>query len=339
MMLPLALLLTLCLSCSYRPVGDINTATQQVQNRLFTPKELVDIQLVSGSCRVSAGPADAIHVRVVHRYGPADKFTTTLSEEGNLLRLQEEFFSLARGQTEWTIEVPPQTQLRIHTASGDIILTELTGSIEVESVSGDIKVRRTTGDLTLQTATANIDLAHSDGAITAETLSGDIHIKEGSGDLAAQTGSGKIEAQTFAGKLQLITASGPIKAKDLSGQLSLQATSGSINATALRPTSPSFFNTTLGHLSIGLAQAPSDDLTLQTISGDAILSYNGVPISGYFSFYTQMGQGEVIAPFPFDREEQIDLEGQLHQLKSFTRSDDLPHILLRTASGRAELKP
>ncbi len=310
-----------CLSCGYRPVGDINTATQQVQNRLFTPKELIDIQLVSGSCRISAGPADAIHVRVVHRYGPADKFTATLSEEDNLLRLREEFFSLARSQTEWTIEAPPQTQFRIHSASGDIILTELTGPIEVESVSGDIKVRGTTGKLALKTATADIDLANCVGDITAET------------------GSGLIKAQALDGTLHFTTNSGPIKSKDLSGQLSFYSNSGDISAAALRATGPGFFDTTSGDLAIGLAQAPAAEMTLQTVSGDAVLDYGGAPISGNFLFYAQVHRGEIIAPFSFDREEQHELEGHTYQLKSFSRTDDLPQILLRTDSGRAELRP
>ena len=310
-----------CLSCGYRPVGDINTATQQVQNRLFTPKELIDIQLVSGSCRINAGPADAIHVRVVHRYGPADKFTATLSEEDNLLRLREEFFSLARSQTEWTIEAPPQTQFRIHSASGDIILTELTGPIEVESVSGDIKVRGTTGKLALKTATADIDLANCVGNITAET------------------GSGLIKAQALDGTLHFTTNSGPIKSKDLSGQLSFYSNSGDISAAALRATGPGFFYTTSGDLAIGLAQAPAAEMTLQTVSGDAVLDYGGAPISGNFSFYAQVDRGEIIAPFSFDREEQHELEGHTYQLKSFSRTDDLPQILLRTDSGRAELRP
>ena len=314
-------LFAFCLSCGYRPVGDINTATQQVQNRLFTPKELIDIQLVSGSCRINAGPADAIHVRVVHRYGPADKFTATLSEEDNLLRLREEFFSLARSQTEWTIEAPPQTQFRIHSASGDIILTELTGPIEVESVSGDIKVRGTTGKLALKTATADIDLANCVGDITAET------------------GSGLIKAQTLDGTLHFTTNSGPIKSKDLSGQLSFYSNSGDISAAALRATGPGFFDTTSGDLAIGLAQAPAAEMTLQTVSGDAVLDYGGAPISGNFLFYAQVDRGEIIAPFSFNREEQHELEGHTYQLKSFSRTDDLPQILLRTDSGRAELRP
>ena len=314
-------LFAFCLSCGYRPVGDINTATQQVQNRLFTPKELIDIQLVSGSCRINAGPADAIHVRVVHRYGPADKFTATLSEEDNLLRLREEFFSLARSQTEWTIEAPPQTQFRIHSASGDIILTELTGPIEVESVSGDIKVRGTTGKLALKTAAADIDLANCVGDITAET------------------GSGLIKAQALDGTLHFTTNSGPIKSKDLSGQLSFYSNSGDISAAALHATGPGFFDTTSGDLAIGLAQAPAAEMTLQTMSGDAVLDYGGAPISGNFSFYAQVHRGEIIAPFSFDREEQHELEGHTYQLKSFSRTDDLPQILLRTDSGRAELRP
>ncbi len=314
-------LFAFCLSCGYRPVGDINTATQQVQNRLFTPKELIDIQLVSGSCRINAGPADAIHVRVVHRYGPADKFTATLSEEDNLLRLREEFFSLARSQTEWTIEAPPQTQFRIHSASGDIILTELTGPIEVESVSGDIKVRGTTGKLALKTAAADIDLANCVGDITAET------------------GSGLIKAQALDGTLHFTTNSGPIKSKDLSGQLSFYSNSGDISAAALRATGPGFFDTTSGDLAIGLAQAPAAEMTLQTMSGDAVLDYGGAPISGNFLFYAQVHRGEIIAPFSFDREEQHELEGHTYQLKSFSRTDDLPQILLRTDSGRAELRP
>jgi hypothetical protein len=75
------------------------------------------------------------------------------------------------------------------------------------------------------------------------------------------------------------------------------------------------------------------------VSGDAVLDYGGAPISGNFLFYAQVHRGEIIAPFSFDREEQHELEGHTYQLKSFSRTDDLPQILLRTDSGRAELRP
>jgi hypothetical protein len=336
MPLLLACCIALCLSCGYRPVGDLNTATQQIKNRLFDPKKRIEVQLISGSCLVKAGPEDAIHVRVVHRYGPAEKFATQFTEEGDVLRLQEEFFTLARGQTEWTIEVPPHTALDIHTASGDVVLNALAGAVAVETVSGDIKARRTTGTLALQTA------------------SGDIQLSDCRGEISAHTSSGRIKAQALDGVLQLATGSGHIKAKDLSGQLSCQAASGSIAINGLRPAGPGFFSTTSGDLLVDLADTPQDNLTLQTASGDALLRYNGAPIQGYFVFYAQVDRGTIAAPFSFDHAEQLVLDGLPYQLKSFTRADvseigaspsaavpvaPLPQIVIRTASGRAELEP
>ena len=119
----------------------------------------------------------------------------------------------------------------------------------------------------------------------------------------------------------------------------MDSNSGDISAAALHATGPGFFNTTSGDLAIGLAQAPAAEMTLQTVSGDALLDYGGAPIRGNFLFYAQVHRGEIIAPFSFDREEQHELEGHTYQLKSFSRTDDLPQILLRTDSGRAELRP
>ncbi len=47
---------------------------------------------------------------------------------------------------------------------------------------------------------------------------------------------------------------------------------GDINTAALHATGPGFFNTTSGDLAIGLAQAPAAEMTLQTVSGDAVPS-------------------------------------------------------------------
>ena len=260
-------LCTLGLSCSYRPVGNINTATYQEQNKLFAPAELVEVQLESGSCLIQTGPKDAIHVRVVHRYGPAEKFEAKFYEGENLLRMEEDFHSLARGQTEWTLEVPPQTRLRVKTTSGDVVFSGLVGEVEIQ------------------------------------TISGDIHLKDSRGDFALQTDS------------------------------------GSISATAFRPDAPCFFTSASGNLTIGLAQAPAHDLTLTTASGDARLLYNSAPLRGSFAFYARVDQGEIAAPFAFDHEQQITLDGQPYWLKSFSREGDAPKIVLRTASGRVELRP
>jgi hypothetical protein len=93
-----------------------------------------------------------------------------------------------------------------------------------------------------------------------------------------------------------------------------------------------------GSLYVSLAQSADYDLTLDSASGDAVLNYNGHPIEGYFEFKASRDGGEIIAPFPFEKEEEREKWGKTYVIKSFKRVVEIPKIYIYTAAGKAVLK-
>lgn len=89
----------------------------------------------------------------------------------------------ARRQQSWpdfTVEIPRQMTCRLEafTASGDIEIEDIAGTISVRSASGDLRITRAVGQLTVQSAGGDVSLEESVVAATVRTASGDLHINE-----------------------------------------------------------------------------------------------------------------------------------------------------------------
>ena len=71
---------------------------------------------------------------------------------------------------------------------------------------------------------------------------------------------------------------------------------------------------------------------------DVVLDYNKNPVFGSFEFVARADRGKISSPFKFDKEETFFDHGQKYMKKWFKRKKDTPKILIRTASGKVELK-
>ncbi len=116
--------------------------------------------------------------------------------EGMLRKAASWIARSALGRRSWpdfTVEIPRDLVCRLdaHTASGDIEIEDVGGSLAVRSASGDLHLSRIVGQLTVQSASGDISLEESVVALTARTASGDLHINETVLDgVHAQTASG-----------------------------------------------------------------------------------------------------------------------------------------------------
>lgn len=291
---------------------------QKVVDKTFKVKETVTISTVSGDCIIKKGNENEIKVHLSYTYDD-DCFSPEFNEESDLLEIKEEFDGNCSGKSEWTITVPENTNVKFNSASGDGEITGVAKSIYANTASGDIKLSNLKGEVKINSA------------------SGDVKLNKVNADLKINTASGDIEAENLEGKVKINTASGDIDIKNANAELKVNSASGEIEAENIVISSKSSFNTASGDVEVSLAKSSSYDLTLSSASGDVTLDYNGNDLNGFYEFTARVKKGKIISPVKFDREEVITKNGKKYDVKSFTKGNSTPIILIKTSSGTAKL--
>lgn len=178
---------------------------------------------------------------------------------------------------EIEIEVPRAitSQLTVKTASGDVELSDLSGTVELKTASGDATCTGITGDLSLNTASGDLRLRNSAGQLTARSASGDVRVERSalrslevqtaSGDLnldAALVSDGPFQVQTVSGDCQLaLAALDPGSGNDRGIAVSFHSMSG--NARLDRE----FLRQGTGRWATSGLQ-PGPQVAVRTVSGD-----------------------------------------------------------------------
>jgi hypothetical protein len=98
----------------------------------------------------------------------------------------------AAGGAELVVRVPRRATVWVKSASADITVTGVDGTLDVYSVSGGIQVTGTPQDVTVETMDGRVEVAGGTGRAQVKTVSGDILLRGASTDLGASTLSGTI---------------------------------------------------------------------------------------------------------------------------------------------------
>ena len=304
----------------------------------FDKKKEVQITTVSGDCIVEVGNSDKILVVVEYDVEPADAFKPEFDERSNSIRLKERWTGSSSGHVVWKLKVPKGTDVEFSSASGDLSVSNVSGSIEASTASGDISVESCEGKIDISSASGDIELFEAHGEIDISTASGVIEAREAKGEIEFSTASGDIDLKDSEGEFEFSTASGDIDLKDSEGEFDLSTASGDIEAKGIILNEEGSFSTASGDIEIKLAKTAGYDMEISTASGDAILDYAGNELTGYFEFIARKDKGDIIAPVSFDREEEFEKHGRTYERKSFSAKGNSPKITISTSSGKAVLK-
>lgn len=115
------------------------------------------------------------------------------------------------------------------TASGDIRVQHVTGTVEIRTASGDVSIRRVDADAQVQSASGSVSIAAALGPVTVGTASGDIDVTRAGGPVTATTASGDIRLGELAAGADGRTASGDIEVRTARcGPLQLNSASGDV---------------------------------------------------------------------------------------------------------------
>ncbi len=298
----------------------VNSATPKAETRSFSAKKELKLDLVSGDCVIRVKSGAKIEVKVSYSYAQGE-YTPEFEDLGDTLRLGEDFSNgSCSGSSSWDITLPSDTAIEFRSASGNLDVLGLQNKIKAKSASG------------------NILLSEVSGRISLHTASGSIEVRTSKGDIEAYSASGCITLENTDGKdVVCKSASGKIRLRGVKGTINVSCASGDISAESLSLADNSRFKTASGDVEVTLSAPLKSDITLASASGNATLNFNGQPMNGRFEVSARKGRS-IIAPFTFDTEEEIEKHRQISITKTAVRQGSSPKIVIKTASGKAEVK-
>ena len=277
-------------------------AQAQKIERTFDGIDEIDISVGPGDALFTKSPDQKVYLTITHNI---KDYEPSIEQKGDRLRIREDNRSGSwSGSATWKFQIPDDTEISFNTGSGDFDISGVSAEVSVNSGSGD--------------------LGFSDfkGEVKGNTGSGDISFDNAAGDFRMNTGSGDVEGNDVTGFMTFNTGSGDIEVKNLI----LTDVSG--------------FNAGSGDVEISLGAPLASDISLNSGSGNSSLDFNGNKIEGTIVMQANKRNGRIVAPFKFDKEEEIDNGDRNHVTlrKTAKIGNKDVRINISTGSGTAEVE-
>jgi hypothetical protein len=209
------------------PVVAFSGTLEQTRHLELSAKDIQTLKIYCGSGYLTVIGANGIdrisatgHIEV--RDIAANEFQEYLQKQvqlslkklGNDAVLQAEikksFQREIDAKINLTVKTPKALNVTIQDGSGPIIVTNLSGMLQVDDNSG------------------KIDIINTQGNIKVKDGSGGIHIQDVRGNLEVQDGSGEINIGLIKGNVSITDGSGSITIQDIDGNVTVTDGSGSI---------------------------------------------------------------------------------------------------------------
>jgi DUF4097 and DUF4098 domain-containing protein YvlB len=208
-------------------------AAVQVAGWTIGAVERTSSQVIPGPIDHLVVDADGGEITVVPALGDTVRINSTVKgsihtpephafRDGNTIRLNGKCPDISFGpcHARITIYVPRDTPVEVHSGSGDLTASGLTGRVSLETGSGDVTAVGLSGPSDLRTGSGDVDVRGLSGAAQLET---------GSGDITAQgLVTRAVTADTSSGDVNLDFALGPrdVSASTASGDVAISVPDG-----------------------------------------------------------------------------------------------------------------
>lgn len=176
------------------------------------------------------------------------------------------------------ITCPTGSDLDCDTASADVRVTGTLGEARIRTASGDLELDRIQGTLEAKSASGDVRVEHVDGPATTSTVSGDLGIKTAMKGLSAASVSGDVVLGEVYGDLTVGTVSGDLIVRAAGpGEVGLKAVSGDVVVAMRRGLRVKLdVNSVSGSVGSELdvsdaptrSDGPEANLRVRTVSGD-----------------------------------------------------------------------
>ncbi len=182
----------------------------------------VRISSVSGDVIVKGYGGDSIQVAAFKEGRDRERVEVEDLSSGNILELKARYPEQCNcdASIRFEISVPTEARYdfeRLATASGDIDVSGVRGSLTAKSASGDVRVAGFAGDVKVSTASGDIHVSDVSGSVNAHAASGDLNVQ-----IAHLEGSGAMEFASASGDITVTMPS------DLDAEVAMSTVSGEL---------------------------------------------------------------------------------------------------------------
>jgi hypothetical protein len=306
-----------CLAGCGPESGAVGTA-----DRTFTVNGPIRLELANGSgnSRVVVGsPGEVrIHAEFRVRAWPWEDPDQTLkaivadppfSQDANLIRVGSSHWDMGMVSAEYSVTVPPDTQMRGMSGSGDLDVNGIAGPASFTVGSGNIVATAIVGDTHVVLGSGDVTLTDTHGRIDVTAGSGNVLVRGAKGEVRAHAGSGNVRIEQPGANVVAEAGSGNVDVRDAAGDIRLHTGSGDINVDG-NPALSSYWD-------------------IRASSGDVRLH---VPSSAGFRFYARTSSGDFDVTMPSAAEQN---QGK-HDFQARI-GDGKARVEIETSSGNISL--
>jgi DUF4097 and DUF4098 domain-containing protein YvlB len=257
-------------------------------DRTFTVDGPLRLELSngSGSSRLSVGLPGEVKIHAefrVHAWpwdDPDRRLKDLLanppfSQEGHLIHIGARGWERTEFSADYTVTVPPDTELRGISGSGNLEVDGIAGPANFTVGSGNVRASGIQNDTHAVVGSGNVSFIDAQGRVDATAGSGEVVVRGAKGDVRVRTGSGEIEIDRPGANVEAEAGSGNIEVRQASGDVRLHASSGEI--------------------SVDGNPAPTSYWDIRATSGDVTVH---VPAGASFRFYAHTSSGDIHANTP-----------------------------------------
>lgn len=270
--------------------------------REFEKKSEIKISTICGNCRIEKGTSDKIIVMIISDLTPADAFVPVFKERGDMLKINEKIEDSSQGDILWELTIPDGTDIDFSSASGGLEISDNSGKFHGSTASGDYDFSNCSGEFDLSTASGNVRMTDCQGDFNVSSASGDCRLN------------------------------------NCQGAFDVSSASGDVRGKGIILDDDSEFSSASGSADVELGKTAEHDLNVGSASGNAMLDYRGNPMTGFIEMTARRRGGRIVSDIKFDKEEEIERNGQNYIRKSATLKDNSPAITVGTATGTAKLR-
>lgn len=192
------------------------------------------------------------------------------------------FDGKSSGYVDYHILVPEKVELNVSSISGDVIISDISGGIDVDVTSGDLWIKRVKGHLALETTSGDVEISMIEGGVIASGTSSDLEIFDIKGNLNLSSTSGNVSAEDVVGSIQINNTSGDISLKEMQGNIDATTVSGDV-----------------------MIDQKEGGLHLESSSGDVEVKTKIFP---QYKYYMETSSGYIRLLLPRDSNAEVELE-------------------------------
>jgi hypothetical protein len=212
-----------------------------------------------GSVKIMGTGSNEVSVvaQLTGRERDVEGFDITAEQTGNGVEVRGKakskhgwFWNSMDLNVEYTIQVPREYSLDLHTSGGDLDVNTLKGSIRGGTSGG------------------NITLGSIEGKVMMETSGGEIQVDKVSGDVKLETSGGNLRIGNVKGVVDVGTSGGNIELGEVQGKVRAETSGGNIRIKVTGANEGIFAETSGGNIEIMISKTVGADLDAATSGGE-----------------------------------------------------------------------